>query len=31
MDYIGIENITPYENTYEFSVYEYDDEITLGS
>ena len=31
MDYIGIENITPYENTYEFSVYEYDDEIILGS
>ncbi len=31
MDYVGIENITPYENVYEFNVYEYDDEITLGS
>lgn len=31
MDYVGIENITPYENVYEFNVYKYDDEITLGS
>lgn len=31
MDYVGIENITPYENVHEFSVYKYDDEITLGS
>lgn len=31
MEFIGIENITPYENIYEFSVYKYDDEITLGS
>ncbi|NMS89494.1 hypothetical protein HGQ85_06100 [Clostridioides difficile] len=31
MDYVGIENITSYENVHEFSVYNYDDEITLGS
>lgn len=31
MDFVGIENITPYEDIYEFGVYKYDDEITLGN
>ena len=30
MDLIGIENITPYKNQVEFSIYKFDDEINIG-
>jgi hypothetical protein len=30
MNIVGIENITPYENVYEFDVYEYNDDINLN-
>lgn len=31
MNLVGIENITPYKNIFEFNVYKYDDEIDLGN
>lgn len=31
MDFIGIEEIQPYENIYEYKIYEYDDVIELGN
>lgn len=30
MNLVGIENITPYEGVFEFSLYKYEDEINLG-
>lgn len=30
MDFIGIENITPYKNEVGYSIYKYDDEINIG-
>lgn len=31
MNLVGIENITPYKNIFEFNVYKYEDEINLGN
>lgn len=31
MNIVGIENITPYEGVYEFSIYEYEGDIDLGN
>lgn len=31
MNLVGIENITPYKNIFEFNVYKYEDEIDLGN
>ncbi|WFD11052.1 hypothetical protein [Tepidibacter hydrothermalis] len=31
MDFIGIEEIQPYENIYEYKIFEYDDVIELGN
>ncbi|CAH2214662.1 hypothetical protein [Tepidibacter aestuarii] len=31
MDFIGIEEIQPYENMYKYKIFEYDDVIELGN
>lgn len=31
MNLVGIENITPYKDVFEFDVYKYEDEIDLGN